>query len=160
MKFIKKFNENLSDSFNINDIEISDFFDWVLKYCTERLRFQYDFIQSDIDVIPDYCIWRFNRSYYDTTEEYVKNWRKGITTFDLYNIWCELKNNTELRKPTIKQQLDYNFLPVNFLEWIAKNNYWLYRSSYNGVVQPTYWTRGNNATSKFSLEDLFNQYQS
>jgi hypothetical protein len=35
-----------------------------------------------------------------------------------------------------------------------------FRSNFNGVEQPSYWTKGNNAKGKFTLEELFNEFNS
>lgn len=56
--------------------------------------------------------------------------------------------------------MDNKFIPVNFLEYIAKSGYWLYKSSFNGVPQPSYWTKGDNANGKFTLKDLFDKFKS
>jgi hypothetical protein len=160
MKYIKSFNENLNQSFNYSDKEITGFIDWVIKNCTEALRFTCQHHKSGFDDIPDYYTWFFNRSYYSSTEEYIKNWRKRRTTFDLYETWYKEQNDETLIKPTTKQHLDNDFVPVNFLEYLGGNNYWLYRSNFNGVEQPSYWTKGNNARGKFTLEELFNEFNS
>jgi hypothetical protein len=115
--------------------------------------------KSGFDDMSDYYTWGFNRSYFSSTEEYIKNWRKRITTFDLYEIWYKEQNDNSLIKPTINQRIDYNFVPVNFLEYLGGNNYWLYRSNFNGIPQPSYWTKGNNAKGKFTIEELFNQFE-
>lgn len=156
MKYLKKFNETLS---SVSVKEITDFIDWVIKNCTEALRFTCQHHKSGFDDMSDYYTWGFNRSYYSSTEEYIKNWRKRITTFDLYEIWYKEQNDKSLIKPTIDQQLDYKFVPVNFLEYLSGNNYWLYKSNFNGIPQPSYWTKGNNAKGKFTLDELFNQFK-
>jgi hypothetical protein len=156
MKYLKKFNEALT---NDSDKEITDFIDWVIKNCTEALRFTCQHHKSGFDDMPDYYTWSFNRSYYSSTEEYIKNWRKRMTTFDLYEIWYKEQNDEGLIKPTSKQHLDNDFVPVNFLEYLGGNNYWLYRSNFNGIPQPSYWTKGNNAKGKFTLDELFNQFK-
>jgi hypothetical protein len=159
MKHIKTFNESSNQSFDYSDKEITDFIDWVIKNCTEALRFTCQHHKSGFDDMPDYYTWSFNRLYYSSTEEYIKNWRKRITTFDLYEIWYKEQNDEGLIKPTTKQHLDSDFVPVNFLEYLGGNNYWLYRSNFNGIPQPSYWTKGNNAKGKFTLEELFNQFK-
>ena len=159
MKYLKNFNEALTDDIKSSDKEITNFIDWVIKNCTETLRFKCQYHKSGFDDMPDYYTWGFNRSYYTSTEEYIENWRKRTTTFDLYEIWYKEQNDEILIKPTIKQELDYNFVPVNFLEYLGGNNYWLYRSNFNGVQQPSYWTKGNNAKGKFTLDELFVQFK-
>ena len=159
MKHLKKFNESLTDDIKSSDKEITNFIDWVIKNCTEALRFTCQHHKSGFDDMPDYYTWCFNRSYYSSTEEYIENWRKRTTTFNLYKIWYKEQNDESLIKPTIKQELDSNFVPVNFLEYLAVNNYWLYRSNFNGIPQPSYWTKGNNAKGKFTLDELFVQFK-
>lgn len=159
MIHIKKFNESLDLSLKYSDKEITEFIDWVAKYCTERLRFNYQYIDGEEGLIPGYCIWVFNKKYYSSTDEYIKNWRSRRTTFDLYKIWSD-EQIGDIIKPTIKQELDNKFIPVNFLEYIAKSGYWLYKSSFNGVPQPSYWTKGDNANGKFTLKDLFDKFKS
>jgi hypothetical protein len=160
MKYIKSFNENLNQSFNYSDKEITDFIDWVLKNCTERLRFKSQYMKSWFDDMPDYYIWFFNRQFFSSLEDFLNNSTKSMNTFSLYDYWYKDQNDESLIKPTPKQHLDNDFVPVNFLEYLTKNNYWLYRSNFNGVEQPSYWTKGNNAKGKFTLEELFNEFNS
>jgi hypothetical protein len=160
MKYIKSFKENLNQSFNYLDKEITDFIDWVLKNCTERLRFKSQYHKSWFDDMPDFYIWFFNRRFFSSLEDFLKNSTKSMNTFSLYDYWYKEQNDEGLIKPTPKQHLDNDFIPVNFLEYLVKNDYWLYRSSFNGVEQPSYWTKGNNAKGKFTLEELFNKFNS
>ena len=160
MNHLKNFNEELTDkSFKSSDKEITDFIDWVVKYCTDSLTFKTYYHKSRFEDMPSFYLWFFNTQFFSNTEEFIKNNRNSINTIELYNHWYKEQNDESLIKPTLIQKINYDFTPSNFLEYLAKNNYWLFRSNYNGVQQPSYWTKGNNGKGKFTLDELFNQFR-
>jgi hypothetical protein len=147
--------------------EISDFIQWVCINCTERLLFKASIVENIFDENRKYWYtWNFNQRYFNHNVEdyieYVKSDSYGIcSTKTLYETWYEAQNNPELTTIEFKQWMDDTFIPVNFLDYLVTNQYWLCRSTNNNGSGKTeeFWVKGiKRPKGRYTLEKIYQEF--